>query len=205
MRREEEAVITTELLKEATDYASYNHLILDLLEKGTTTNGDSRESTLAYTKMNIQRTARWQKRGELTGEVTDQLKSFPYKMIWLVLTEGWCGDAAQSLPFIDKMANASPNIELKLILRDQHPEVMDAFLTNGSRSIPKLIAIKADGMEILGTWGPRPAEAQKTFLSQKDNPEIGVQKAMEKLHLWYARDKGRSLMSEFAELLRSWR
>lgn len=205
MRRTEEIIITDEILSKALDYDRYNQLIHDLLEKGTTTNGDSRESTLEYTKMNLQRISRWDKRGELSDELIDELQQFPYKMIWLVLTEGWCGDAAQSLPFIAKMADNAPNIELKMILRDEHPAIMDAFLTNGTRSIPKVIALKADTMEILGDWGPRPAEAQEKFMREKDDPETGMQKAMENLHLWYARDKGRTISSEFLELLKSWK
>lgn len=205
MRKAEEIIITDAVLARGLDYDSYNKLILDLLETGTTTNGDSRESTLEYTKMNLQRISRWDKRGELSDELIEELQQFPYKMIWLVLTEGWCGDAAQSLPFIAKMADNAPNIELKMILRDEHPAIMDAFLTNGTRSIPKLIALKADTMEILGEWGPRPAVAQENFLADKDNPEIGKEAAMQNLHLWYARDKGRSISAEFLELLKSWK
>ncbi len=205
MRRTEEIIITEEILSNALEYGPYNQLIQDLLEKGTTTNGDSRDSTLEYTRMNLQRISRWDKRGELSDELMEELKNFPYKMTWIVLTEGWCGDAAQSLPFISKMAEIAQNINFKLILRDEHPQVMDAFLTNGTRSIPKLIALKEDTMELLGSWGPRPAEAQEKFMLEKDDPEIGVQKAMENLHLWYARDKGRAISNEFLELLKSWR
>ena len=205
MKKAEEIIINEELLAKSLDYPGYNKLILDLLEEGTTTNGDSKESTLEYTKMNIQRTSRWLKRGIINDELISELKDFPTDIIWLVITEGWCGDAAQSLPFIFKMSEHSSNIDLKLILRDEHPELMDLFLTNGARSIPKLIALKADTLEVMGTWGPRPALAQEKYMSEKDDPEIGTAKAQENLHLWYARDKGAHIQAEFMKLLKNWR
>ncbi|MTI86724.1 MAG: thioredoxin family protein [Balneolaceae bacterium] len=196
--------VSLEILAEAYTYKKYSTLVGSLFEDGRTTNNDNSEGMLNYTKMNIRRSQRWDKRGKLDTELTERLAGFPRDMIWLVLTEGWCGDAAQSLPFIHKMAAASGNIQLKLILRDQHPEVMDRFLTNGSKSVPKLIALDAETVEVIGEWGPRPVIAQTTYLSERANPEIENSKATENLHLWYARDKGQTLQQEFLTLLDEW-
>lgn len=197
-------VITSELLSNAVDYQTHIQQIADLYELGRTTNEDNRENMLNYTKMYLQRVGRWDKRGKLNIDLIEKLESFSGKMIWLVLNEGWCGDSSQTLPFINKMAEVSENIDLKIILRDQHLEVMDEFLTNGARSIPKLIALDADTLEVLGTWGPRPKEAYEMYRSQRANPEISNEQAMENLHLWYAKDKGRTIQQEFMELCEQW-
>jgi hypothetical protein len=197
-------IVTPDLLEQAVDYASHEKMIKDLFEEGRTTNEDNRENMLNYTKMYLQRVSRWDKRGKLNIELIDKLRSFPRKMIWLVLNEGWCGDSAQTIPFINKMAEISKNIDLKIILRDQNLELMDQFLTNGARSIPKLIALDANSLEILGTWGPRPKEAYEMYKAQRSNPDIPNKQAVENLHLWYARDKGESIQQEFLELLEEW-
>ncbi|HBQ59600.1 MAG TPA: thioredoxin family protein [Balneolaceae bacterium] len=197
-------VITLELLEKAVDYKTHLQHIADLFEQGRTTNEDNRENMLDYTKMYLQRVGRWDRRGKLNVELIEKLESFPRKMIWLVLNEGWCGDSAQTLPFINKMAEMSDNISLRLILRDQNLDVMDEFLTNGGRSIPKLIALDADSLDVMGTWGPRPKEAYELYKIQRDDPEIPNEKAMENLHLWYAKDRGKSIQQEFSELLDDW-
>ena len=64
-----------------------------------------------------------------------------------------------------------PGLELRIVLRDEHPEVMDRYLTNGSRSIPIVIALDEEFRE-LGHWGPRPRELQAWVMEQ---PAHGAQ------------------------------
>jgi hypothetical protein len=144
---------------------------------------------------------------EKTIEVTDGIRMVAgianRKMIWLIITEGWCGDAAQNIPVIEKLAAENLKIETRYILRDENPELMDQFLTGGARSIPKLIALDAGTLKILGTWGPRPAAAQRYFVEMKSS---GVEKAtiLENMQRWYNADGGRSLQKEFEILLAEW-
>ncbi len=201
MSTDTKELITPEVISEAYTYDEYSRLVTELLEKKTTTNGDDRPEILEYTKMNIHRSSRWDRRAKLTEEVKEAIGKVEDKMIWLAISEGWCGDAAQSLPFIAKMADASDNIELKIILRDKNLDIMDGFLTNGSRSIPKVILLDAETLEVKGEWGPRPAEAQEMYMSAREKPDFSFEKASEQLHLWYAKDKGESIQKEFAELL----
>ncbi len=196
--------ITQEILNEALGYKAYNQLIAKRFEQGRTTNEDDRPNMLENTKLNIHRTSRWDRRAKIEGGLTEKLQNFPFKMIWLVITEGWCGDSSQIIPFLNKMAELSPKIDLKMILRDEHPAVMDEFLTNGSRSIPKLIALNSETLDVLGSWGPRPQGVQQTYLAERANPEIENKKATENLHLWYARNKGKAMQQEFLNLLEEW-
>lgn len=204
MPAKEKMVITRELIDEAKGYYTHNQQIEQLYEQGRTTNEDNRENMLDYTKLYLQRTSRWDRRGKLDEELIQKLENFPRKMVWLVLNEGWCGDSAQSLPFINKMAEQSENITLRIILRDQNTEVMDEFLTDGARSIPKLIALDEKNLEVLGTWGPRPKVAYEMYKTERANPDIPNEKARENLHFWYAKDKGRTIQNEFLKLLDEW-
>jgi len=192
-------------LDKALSYKEYRTLIERLLKQDKTTGENHSEAMIHYTKMNVHRMKRLDKRTELTEELSLKLREINREMIWLVLTEAWCGDAAQLIPVIQKMADESDKVTTRYILRDQNLEIMDQFLTNGrSRSIPKLICLDAETFEILGSWGPRPETTQDFYQSQKDDPEISGKKAAENLHKWYAVDGTQSMQNEFLDMLDKW-
>ncbi len=199
-------VITNTHLNQAMTYESYRQLIDELLAQNRAT-GDYTSDTvdiIHYTKMNVQRMNRWDKTAQIGEPLAQALQGVQQKWIWLVLTEGWCGDAAQNIPAIVKMAALNPNIALKFLLRDENPEVMNAYLTEGGRSIPKLICLEADSLEEIGTWGPRPAEVQAMMKAYKENPTESFQSFAERLHKWYADDKTQTLQAEFLALIKQW-
>ena len=196
--------ITRELIEEAFTYRQYRELIDKLLERGRTTGDKDSEEIIHYTRMNVQRMKRQDKQISLNESLKEKLENLGSNWIWLVITEGWCGDAAQNIPAINKMAEAAPNIELKFILRDEHPEIMDQYLTDGSRSIPKLVCLDAESLEEIGTWGPRPAVIQEKAMQWKDDPEISKEEWAEKLHKWYADNKTEEQQIEFEQLIEEW-
>lgn len=195
--------ITQEHLSKAISYMQYLEMIDRLLVEGKTTGDNHSEEMVEYTRMNMHRMYRMEKTAVLDDEIVQLLLSVENKMTWVLLTEAWCGDAAQNIPAISKIADASPLIEVKLLLRDEHPEIMDAYLTNGTRSIPKLIALDTETMEVLGTWGPRPETAQQLVQEAKAS-NLPFKEMAEKLHGWYAKDRSRTLQQEFKCLLQSW-
>lgn len=199
------APITSATLDKSLSYEEYRTLIDWLLKEDKTTGENHSEAMVHYTKMNVHRMKRLDRRTELTEDLKIKLKEIDRKMIWLVLTEAWCGDAAQLIPVIQKMADESDKINTRYILRDQNLEIMDQFLTNGhSRSIPKLICLDEETLEILGSWGPRPETTQYFYQSQKNDPEISGKKAAENLHKWYADDRTQSIQNEFLDILDDW-
>lgn len=114
----------------------------------------------------------------------------------LVIAEDWCGDASNTVPIIAKFANSVPGIELRVILRDQNPEVMDRYLTNGARSIPIVIALDESYQEI-GHWGPRPTELQAWVMANRGTmPKSELYPQVRK---WYARDRGETTLREVLE------
>ncbi len=111
----------------------------------------------------------------------------------LVLAEDWCGDAANTIPVLAKLAEQAPGLELRVLRRDEHPAVMDQYLTNGSRSIPIVIALDADFRE-LGHWGPRPVELQQWVMANRGTvPNAALYPQVRR---WYARDRGESTLRE---------
>lgn len=196
------SVISREVINNAYTYEEYREMIDNLLKEGKTTGENDSESMIHYTKMNVHRMNRIDKHTEFSEEVTDKLKNVDRQMIWLVLTEAWCGDAAQSVSVMNLMAEMSDNVHLRLILRDEHPEIMEQFLFRGkSRSIPKLIMLDAITLEVLADWGARPVEAQELFETMRSSVNVTKQEAAEYLHKWYADDKAQQIQKEIVELL----
>ncbi len=189
-------------ISESYSYDAYIALIDRLLAENKTTGSNQSESLVAYTQLNRQRIKRLDKKAELSPELTQRLSELDGKQRWIVLTEAWCGDAAQIVPLLAKIADASEHIDLELILRDDNLNVMDAFLTNGGRSIPKLIALDEED-NVLFSWGPRPNEAQQILHDHKNNVDgKTMQDFPQNLHGWYAKDKTKSIQKEFVEMLR---
>jgi Thioredoxin len=153
-----------------------------------------------YINLNQHRMQRVEKTYQASPELAEQVKHFNKKTYWIILTEHWCGDASQTLPVFNEIEKLSDGkITMKLVYRDRNPELMDAYLTNGTRSIPKLIQLD-EHFNVSGTWGPRPAVAQKLVKELKSNPETAATYANQ-LHLWYAKDKQQALEKEIAQLM----
>ncbi|MFN3317018.1 MAG: thioredoxin family protein, partial [Raineya sp.] len=174
-----------------------------LFENGKTTSQDphyNEEWVLNLTKLNFQRIARLEKTTEINPLLLQKVQNLPQKLIWVVLVESWCGDVAQNLPTLWHIAEQSKGkIELKLLLRDENLALMDMFLTNGGRAIPKLICLD-ENLQVLGTWGPRPQPVQE--LMQKAKAEgKEFQEISEIVHSWYAKDKTQTLQNEILSLL----
>ncbi len=204
MTEVKDTIINRSVIENAYTYEEYRELINDLLLKGRTTGENHSEAMIHYTNMNSHRMRRIDKRIELMEPLKDRLDELKRSMTWVVLTEAWCGDAAQNIPVIQKIADYSSKIQTRYILRDENLEIMDLFLTNGrSRSIPKLICLDSQTLELLGDWGPRPTGADQLY-SELTHKGLPYQEVAEKLHKWYADDKTATMQSEILHLMNEW-
>jgi Thioredoxin len=160
---------------------------------------DVEKKRLDYKTLNYQRSSRIIRTQNISEELRIILSEITVAQQWMVITESWCGDSAQNLPYIYLASTENPLIDLKILLRDSNPDVMEQFLTNGTRSIPILISFDNHGNELF-RWGPRPKLAVELIKKWKAE---GLQKPewTEKLHLWYSKNKGRELENELIELI----
>lgn len=193
--------IITESLKTALTYPEYTELITDLVAIEASSGVDASPALVEYTKLNQKRMARWDKTIHINDEVKNRIQSFNKSVTWLVLTETWCGDAAHVIPVINKVAELNPNIKLKLVFRDEHPELMDRFLTNGGKSIPKLIMIEDATGEVLNTFGPRPSEATAMAADFKATHGSLTDQFKAELQSWYNKNKGENTINDLLGLL----
>ena len=158
----------------------------------------------AYTKLNLARTRRIEKTLQVPGAVQEVMRT-AVPQAWLVITEEWCGDSAQSLPVLLALAALAPAIEVGILPRDAHLDIMDLYLTDGGRSIPKLVAFDPSTGREYFTWGPRPAAARALIMTERAKPEaerMPFEQLSEELHRWYAGNGGLDVCTEIADLVR---
>lgn len=161
---------------------------------------DDASSLSQYLPLNLRRMKRIEQTFRPSPSTQYELMHLTQPQIWMVLTEDWCGDSAQLLPIIAKLASIAPGVEMRILERDMYPEIMDKYLTNGGRSIPILVAFDNDGNQIL-KWGPRPAEAASLVREARERGD-SLAEYGKKLHAWYAEDAGRTTEREILELLK---
>ena len=193
-------MITNEHLITALTYAEFDTLLHFLLNNNRTTGSNQTAEFVDYGKINLQRMNRVYKTSVLTDGMKNALQTLSRKVVFVVITEGWCGDSAQIVPVFERMREQCPNIELKFLLRDEHLDIMDLYLTNGARSIPKLVCLDSNSLELLFTWGPRPQALQAEVVRlmeahvSKEEKGIFVQK-------WYNDNKTQAIQHELSQLL----
>lgn len=138
------------------------------------------------------------KRARVPAEYLERVRALPDEWHLLVLAEDWCGDAINTIPYLATLAEAAPNLDLRLLGRDTNPDLMDTHLTNGSRSIPVVMVLDRDYREV-GWWGPRPRELQEWVLSE--GLKLPPEERYTEVRRWYARDGGRTTLDEVITLL----
>ncbi|HUH29099.1 thioredoxin family protein [Gelidibacter sp.] len=194
--------IIKESLNNSMSYKEYRLLMADLIKNQATTGLDKSLDLVAYTVLNEQRMKRWDKTIKVPVEAQEKIKSYKGDVTWLVLTESWCGDAAHVIPVINKIAELNSNIDLKLVLRDENDALMQQFLTNGGKSIPKLIMIDKGSGEVLGTFGPRPDAATQLVNDYLAEHGMITEEFKEILQGWYNKDKGQNTISDLLKLMK---
>ncbi len=189
-------------LKSSISYAQYIAIMKDYAENSKTSGVTVNENLIRYTKLNWKRMQRWNKTLSIENSAEDFFKLYTSKITFLALTETWCGDAAHLLPMVQKITLSNPNFNFALLFRDTNAVLMQKFLTNGSKSIPKIIVLTQTN-KVLFTYGPRPSTLTK--LVEKEKQEAGILSDNFKVEIqkWYTKDKGQTICNDLKKLLKT--
>lgn len=181
------------------DFITYQQLFEGILTDPNPPAPYDNPAYVHYTELNWSRQQRWFKTGILNTELMDFVENIRKEQTWTIITEPWCGDAAHTLPFVQRIAELNSLIKVDYQLRDSPPFLIEQYLTNGTKSIPKLIITDVESNH-QAVWGSRPAECQLLYYQMlKDNVEMDQRKIA--LQQWYNNDKGKSFQLELLALL----
>ena len=181
-------------------YPAYRNLVKSLITEGKSTGTEQSEDHLTFSILNDKRMDRLDKTLKVSAETQNSLENLEKGFTFLVIAEGWCGDAAQILPIINKVAEASEKIDFKIVLRDENEDLMNQYLTNGSKSIPKVLILDHEN-KVLDSWGPRPAVASQMVVDYKAQKGSIDEEFKKNLQIWYNSDKGNNTQNELIGLL----
>ncbi len=182
-----------------TDYSSFMKIFIHQVDNPDLNNPDEQKH-YDKRKLNLFRTQKWAKTFTPSIELVDAAKSITKPQTWMVITETWCGDSAHSLPIIAKISDLNDRLSLRIVFRDENLDIMDCYLTNGSRSIPKLVVFDEYGDELF-QWGPRP-ESAKNLVMRLKNEGVDKSEINKQLHLWYAKNRGEEIDKELSQLIK---
>ncbi len=188
-------------LDNSMSYVEYRELVMTKVENNSNTGHEVTEALANYTMLNNKRMKRWDKTIKIGEGVADAIKHKKFNQTWIVITESWCGDAAHVIPVINKIAELNQGINFRVVLRDDNEALMDQFLTNGSRSIAKLIILDTTTKDVIATYGPRPSTATLLVNDYKAKYGILTPEFKEELQQWYNKDKGQTVIADLVSLI----
>lgn len=181
-------------------YSEYTQLFEQILTSENPPAPYDNPDYFNYTKLNESRMKRWVKTMKIDEELTSVLEAVQVKQHWIIITEPWCGDASHIVPFLIRFSEQSDKITYELQLRDTEPFLIDDYLTNGGKAIPKLISRDEYGNDLF-IWGPRPEGAQ-SLMNRLKEENADFEKIKVELQNWYNNDKGAQIQRELKELLK---
>lgn len=189
---------TRQLVEEGLTYRQYRSELDELLSRSTESEEERRMRP--YVSNNVRLMEGFDSAYRLGDALREAMAAAP-PSIWLVLTEGWCGDAAYCAPLFALAESCLPDkVTLRFLFRDRHPRLMDAHLTDGGRSIPKLICLDRSLNE-LWTWGPRPSVLY-TMVKSWRNEGMTLKELIPLVHDWYISDGTLTMQQELSTLFR---
>ena len=193
--------IFKETLRNTLSYSDYRSLVSKYVSEGSNSGPQKTDALAQYTLLNDSRMRRLDKTTIIPSEIKQAFENFRGNQTWLVLTESWCGDAAQSMPMMNALTELTPNIEFRVAHRDENLVLMNFFLTNGTLSIPKLIVLDNETQEVVGDWGPRPSVATQMVEKYKEDNGTLTPEFKSDLQVWYNKDKGQNIAADLARLI----
>jgi hypothetical protein len=192
-------VLTADQLATGLSYPAYRQHITEAL---ATQEPDAKlAKMLPYYRENDARMNRIAPTITLLPELQAAAGQLTQRYIWAIITEGWCGDASETVPIIEAVAAASGgHLETRYFLRDANPDFIDQYLTNGGRAMPIAVVLHADSLTEAGVWGPRPTPLQAIHQDLKAR-EVPSKEITAQVHAWYEQDATRTTQQELLALM----
>ena len=193
--------LVKESLSKAFSYKDYRGQVATHVENGTSSGPDKSEALSNYTLLNNSRMKRLDKTIKIEEAVLEKFQQYHKNVTWLVITESWCGDAAHTLPVMNKLVGQAKNLDLRILYRDENEELMNRFLTNGTMSIPKLIVFDNETKEVINDWGPAPLIIMNKTKHFKATHATLTTEFKKEIQIWYNQNKGKCIAGDLLKLI----
>ncbi|MGI4739256.1 MAG: thioredoxin family protein [Janthinobacterium lividum] len=192
-------VLTAEQLATGLSYPAYRQHIADVM--ATPAPDEALAKMLPHYQENVDRMNKVAPTVTVLPELQAALAQLTQPYVWAIITEGWCGDASQTVPIFEAVAQASNgHTQTRYFLRDSPPNLIDTYLTNGGKAIPIAVLLHADSLTEAAVWGPRPTPLQAIMQDLKAR-ETPFKEIVTQVHAWYDQDATRTTQHELLALV----
>ncbi len=117
----------------------------------------------------------------------------------LVVAVDSCSDSANTIPYIAKLVELVPSLEMRIVLPGPGARVMEEHRTpDGRAATPTLVLLDPSGNEV-GCLIERPSTLQKLIMSMR---EAGTLESFQK-QKWYDEDAGATFVREMVTVLQA--
>lgn len=130
---------------------------------------------------------------ELDATVASFLTALPKPVHVVAIAEAWCGDVIRHVPVLQKLAQASAQVRVRYIAREDRPDVFGRFLTNGGEAIPKFVFLSEDFVEC-ANWGPMPQACRELISRGKACGDVGAARKL--VAAAYESDAGKAVVAQ---------
>jgi hypothetical protein len=198
--------ITAEILqRKSMSFEEYIRLTESIVAGNSSDEIYRNEKMLNYTKDNLARMNKIASNLAIDKRLYNELQPLQEEQTWVCITEPWCGDASQIVPALYLIASCNANIDFRILLRDANEDIMNNYLTNGGKSIPKLIMLQSETLEEIESWGPRPAVIQQIVQEQIHDTTTSFGDKVRMIHKWYDENNSKDLQEEFITIVKGWK
>jgi hypothetical protein len=199
-------MFTPEVLSHSFSFEDYLELTKAIAEEKVPRKGlYTADNTFRYTRSNLVRMQQVLDNLVLNQKLYNLLSDLHEEWLWVIISEPWCGDASWGTPALSLIASATEKIECRILLRDENPELIKAYQTEGSDSIPKLVCLRKRDRKVLGTWGPRPQALQQEVLRRINTPGFDYRESVRAIHDWYQNDMTKTTQEEILLCIKHWK
>ena len=140
------------------------------------------------------------KDAKVEADAVTRVRQMSSRRRLLIVAEDWCGDSSNTLPYLNRLAEAAPEVlELRIIDSSAGRPVMEAHRTPDGRAATPTVIVLDEAGGLVGVWVERPAVLQKWYLEQQDllsNADL-----LDKKYKWYREDHGKTAIGEMVDLL----
>jgi hypothetical protein len=136
------------------------------------------------------------------AEIVGEAREIPGAWRLLVVAEDWCGDSANTVPHVARLADQVENLEVRVVRSGPGRGIMATHLTpDGRTATPTMVLLDEEGDEV-GCLVEQPPELQEWWLGEAVNI-VDEQERFEQKYAWYAEDAGASTQAAVVELMRA--
>ena len=152
----------------------------------------------ADTARHVEWTRNYEQAATTIAGVAPRVRALRGRWRLLVVAESWCNDALNSVPYLARLAESNPAIEIRLLRKSEAPELLATHPFDGREATP-LVLLLDDQLIERGAWIERPGPLRELIKSKEGR--VCEDTLKEAVLEWRRADAGRTVVDEVLTMI----